>query len=75
MYGLIGAPVLLWKYPNTEFFLVHIFLYLDWPKSLYSVQIRENTDQKKPRIWIFGDFSRSEYNEIFNNFCMVQKDL
>ena len=28
---------------NTEFFLVRIFL--------YSVQIRENTDQKKLRIW------------------------
>ena len=28
--------------PNTEFFLVRIFL--------YSVQIRENTDQKKLRI-------------------------
>ena len=31
------------KYPNTEFFLVHIFLYL--------VRIQENTDQKKLRIW------------------------
>ena len=32
-----------WKCPNTEFFLVLIFLYSDW--------IRENTDQKKLRIW------------------------
>ena len=32
------------KCPNTEFFLVRIFLYLDW--------IQENTDQKKLRIWI-----------------------
>ena len=31
------------KYPNTEFFLGRI--------SLYSVQIQENTDQKKLRIW------------------------
>ena len=31
------------KCPNTEFFLVCIFL--------YSVQIQENTDQKKLRIW------------------------
>ena len=29
--------------PNTEFFLVRIFL--------YSVRIQENTDQKKLRIW------------------------
>ena len=31
------------KCPNTEFFLVRIFL--------YSVQIQENTDQKKLRSW------------------------
>ena len=31
------------KYPNTEFFLVHIFL--------YSVRIRVKTDKKKIRIW------------------------
>ena len=33
------------KCPNTEFFLVIIFP--------HSVQIRENADQKKVRIWIF----------------------
>ena len=31
------------KCPNTEFFLVRIFL--------YSVRIQENTNQKKLRIW------------------------
>ena len=31
------------KYPTTEFFLVRIFL--------YSVQIQENRDHKKHRIW------------------------
>ena len=31
------------KCPNTEFFLVRIFLYLDW--------MQENTDQKKLHIW------------------------
>ena len=31
------------KCPNTEFFLVRIFLYSDW--------IQENTDHKKLRIW------------------------
>ena len=33
------------KCPSTEFFLVRIFLYLDW--------IRENTDQEKLRIRTF----------------------
>ena len=47
------------KWPNTEFFLLRIFLYLDW--------IQENTDQKKS---VFGHFSRvtlriqSEYKKI-----------
>ena len=41
------------KCANTEFFLVCIFPYLDWirSKSPYSVWMRENKDQKKPRIW------------------------
>ena len=30
------------KYPNTEFFLVRIFLYSDW--------VQENTDQEKLRF-------------------------
>ena len=41
------------KCPNTEFFLVPIFL--------YSVRIQENTDQKKLRIW---HFSRSQLNKL-----------
>ena len=38
------------KCPNTEFFLVRIFL--------YSVQIQENTDQKKLRIHIWTLFTQ-----------------
>ena len=39
-----SAKVLLHeKNPNTEFFLVRIFLYSEW--------IQENTDQEKLRIW------------------------
>ena len=38
------------KCPNTEFFLVHIFL--------YSVRIQENSDQKNSA---FGHFSRSAF--------------
>ena len=35
------------KCPNTELFLVCIFLYLDWIRiSPYSIQIQENMDQK-----------------------------
>ena len=36
--------------PNTEFFLVRIFLHSDW--------IRENLDQKKLRIWTHLDGSK-----------------
>ena len=35
------------KYPNTEFFLVHIFLYSDWIRRFTNTGIQENTDQKK----------------------------
>ena len=44
------------KCPNTELFLVHIFL--------YSVRIQENTDQKLLRIWTL--FTQCVYHwEIF----------
>ena len=44
------------NYPNTEFFLVRISPHLDWIRrftstSPYSVRLRENTNQKKLRIW------------------------
>ena len=48
------------KCPNTELFLVRIFLYSDW--------IRENKDQKNS---VFGHFSHSDRNII--SFC-VQKE-
>ena len=38
------------KCPNVEFFLVCIFPFFHGV-SLYSVRMRENTDQKKIRIW------------------------
>ena len=43
------------KCPNTEFFLVRIFLYSDWirkfmSKSWYSVRIQENVDQNTLRV-------------------------
>ena len=53
-------PFVAWKTSKKEFFLVSIFPYSDWirtrknsifGKSPYSVGIRENTDQKKLRIW------------------------
>ena len=47
MFYFIDVWELREKYPNTKFFLVRIFR----SKSPYSVQIRENTDQKKLRIW------------------------
>ena len=46
---------LLEKCSNTGFFLVCIFPHSDWIRrdkiSPYSVRIRENTDQKKLRMW------------------------
>ena len=38
------------KCPNAEFLLVCIFPFFQGV-SLYSVRMRENTDQKKIRIW------------------------
>ena len=46
LFSCIRAKVwksLLEKCPNTELFLIFIFLYLDW--------IQENTDQKQLRTW------------------------
>ena len=43
MQNDVFERILLEKCPNTESFLVRIFLYLDW--------IQENTEQKKLRIW------------------------
>ena len=48
------------KCPDTEFFLVRIFPHSEYgslrSKSPYSVQMRENKDQKNS---VFGHFSRS----------------
>ena len=44
--------------PNTEFFLVCIFP--------YSVRMRENTDQKKLRIWTFF----TQWN-LYGTLCVV----
>ena len=48
-----GKQALREKCPNTEFFLVRIFPHADWIRrdTSYSVRMRENTDQKKLRIW------------------------
>ena len=40
-----------WNVSKYGVFLVHIFPHLDWIFGLYSVRMRENTDQKKLRIW------------------------
>ena len=46
------------KSPNTDFFLVCIFLYLDCIQSPYSVRIQENTDQERLHIWtLFTQFA------------------
>ena len=56
------------KSPNTQFFLVGIFLYSDW--------IQENTDQKKLRIGtLFTQRKIWETSKIFANiaYCKRQK--
>ena len=46
-----------WKCPNTEFFLVRIFLYSDWTRIL--VNLRIQSEYRKIRTWknsVFGHF-------------------
>ena len=53
---------------NTKIILVRIFPYLDW--------IRENTDQKKLRVWSLftqGVFSAKGV-EAYSEFCQTSKD-
>ena len=48
--------------PNTEFFLVRIFL--------YSVRIQENTDQKKtPYLGTFHAVLCRQFPVCFSKFC------
>ena len=49
-YSFAWSVTLREKCPNTEFFLVRIFLHSDWIRKF--IQIQENTNQKKFRIWI-----------------------
>ena len=54
--GKIWRRSLREKCLNTECFLVRIFPHLDWIRKIrsicpYSVRMRENTDQRKFRIW------------------------
>ena len=48
------------KCPNTEFFLVSIFLHSDW--------INENTDQKELRIWTLFTQWFSQKNSLLTCF-------
>ena len=49
------------KCPNTEFFLVRIFLYSDWIRR-FTVNLRIQSEHRKIRTrknFVFGHFSRS----------------
>ena len=48
---------------SREFFLVRIFLYLDW--------MQENKDQKKLRIWTLSVFTQCDSNNRIRNVKMV----
>ena len=52
------------KCPNTEYFLVRIFL--------YSVRIQENMDQKKLRIWILFVQCDDAFHFILKIFSFVR---
>ena len=56
-------PTLRKNWPNTEFYLVRIFPYLDW--------IRKNTDQKILRIWTF--FAQFHLRFIYHQIKIVSK--
>ena len=49
------------KCPNTEFFLVRIFLYSDW--------IQENRDQKKLRMWTLFTYGKCIIFRNNNKTC------
>ena len=55
LYKLAYWNTLREKCPNTELFLVRIFL--------YSVRIQENTDQKQLRIWTHFTQSQAKLSE------------
>ena len=54
------------KCPNTVFFLFRI--------SLYSVQIQENTDQKKPRIWTLFMQCAKFVQSLLQFFVSIQEN-
>ena len=51
------------KCPNTEFFLVRIFLYSDW--------MQENTDQRKLRLWIL--FTQCKFKTLCSKYVYFMK--
>ena len=69
----VRIPFTAWKVSKDAVFLVRIFPHLDWIrkfKSPYSVQIRENTDQKNS---VFGRFSRSEFWSVLRHLSALSK--
>ena len=52
------------KCPNTEIFLVYVLL--------YSVRIKENIDQKKPRSWTH--FTQRRFLDLRGNLGNIKKN-
>ena len=68
-----NIPDTAWKVSNTEFFLVRIFPHSDWIQEIrsispYSVRMRENTNQKKLRIW-----THFTQWETYRELCQTSK--
>ena len=53
-YFCLSASYTAQKVSVVRVFLVHIFLHSDWSKSLYSVQMRKNMDQKNSKYRHFS---------------------
>ena len=57
------------KCPNTELFLVRIFLYSDWIRALKTVNLRIQSEHRKIRTRsnseLFGHFSRRVNHGLF----------
>ena len=66
VWAFVWFSALCEKCPNTEFFLVRVFPHSDWIRrdTEYSVRLRENTDQKKFRIWTL--FTQWQWEDFYS---------
>ena len=63
--------------PNTDFFLVRIFMHSDWIQSIspYSVRMRENTDQKNSEYGQFSCSGRYNFAQCFHKHLLYRRNF